>query len=41
MQYTKTRTKKEIQSEIFSNKERIQKLSEKIQLLKELAGEQN
>jgi hypothetical protein len=35
----KVRNTAEIQSELFSNKERINKLTEKISVLKELAGE--
>lgn len=35
----KIRNTAEIQSEIFSNKERINKLTEKISVLKELVGE--
>ena len=39
MAENKIRNTSEIQSEIFSNKERIDKLAEKISILKELAGE--
>ena len=39
MSKIKIRKKDEIRSEIFSNKERIQRLAQKLQVLKELAGE--
>ena len=39
MEYLQNRNNEEIQSEIFSNKERIKQLVEKLRVLKELRGE--